>query len=109
MSSTIATAASGRTRAPAPGSISNPAKKYFDELTRSMTWLAAKPRTLFLGQAVGYPGTAMFNTLRDVPAEKRSEFPVAEEFQMGASIGLALQGYVPISIFPRWNFLLLAV
>jgi pyruvate/2-oxoglutarate/acetoin dehydrogenase E1 component len=74
-----------------------------------MTWLADKPRTVFLGQAVGFPGTAMFNTLRDVPAERRREMPVAEEFQMGASIGLALQGFTPISIFPRWNFLLLAV
>lgn len=27
---------------------------------------------------------------------------------MGMTIGLALQGQVPISIYPRWNFLLLA-
>ena len=27
---------------------------------------------------------------------------------MGMSIGLALQGQVPVSIYPRWNFLLLA-
>jgi pyruvate/2-oxoglutarate/acetoin dehydrogenase E1 component len=27
---------------------------------------------------------------------------------MGVANGLALQGYIPISIFPRWNFLLLA-
>ena len=27
---------------------------------------------------------------------------------MGLSIGMALNGMVPISIFPRWNFLLLA-
>jgi len=83
--------------------------KYFDELARAMVWLGTKPRTLFLGQAVGYPGTAMFNTLRDVPADRRREFPVAEEFQLGVTTGLALQGFVPISIFPRWNFLLLAV
>jgi pyruvate/2-oxoglutarate/acetoin dehydrogenase E1 component len=107
MSFTIATAASGRTRAPAAASTSR--KSYFDELVRAMTWLGQQPRTLFLGQAVAYPGTAMFNTLRDVPAERRREFPVAEDFQMGASIGLALAAYVPISIFPRWNFLLLAV
>ncbi len=27
---------------------------------------------------------------------------------MGMSIGLAIQGWIPVSIFTRWNFLLLA-
>jgi pyruvate/2-oxoglutarate/acetoin dehydrogenase E1 component len=82
--------------------------KYFAELKRAMEWLAAKPDTLFLGQAVAFEGTAMTNTLRDVEKTKLFEMPVAEEFQMGLSIGLAVNGTVPISIFPRWNFLLLA-
>jgi pyruvate/2-oxoglutarate/acetoin dehydrogenase E1 component len=83
--------------------------KYFDELCRAMTWLGQRPRTVFIGQAVGYPGTAMYGTLRGVPAEKRRELPVAEEFQLGVTTGLALEGFIPVSIFPRWNFLLLAV
>lgn len=83
--------------------------RYFDELKRTMDWLGKQPRTLFLGQAVAYPGTAMFNTLKDVNPEKRWELPVAEEFQMGLATGLALQGFVPVSVFPRWNFLLLAI
>ena len=70
--------------------------------------LAADPRTIFLGQAVAYPGTAMTGTLRTVPASRKIELPVCEELQMGMSIGLALQGHVPVSIFPRWNFLILA-
>lgn len=82
--------------------------KYFDELKRSMDFLAKDPRVFFLGQAVGCPGTAMTNTLRDVPAERKLELPVCEEMQMGMSTGLALAGVVPVSIFPRWNFLLLA-
>jgi pyruvate/2-oxoglutarate/acetoin dehydrogenase E1 component len=82
---------------------------YFDELKKAMNWLGQKQDTLFLGQAVGYPGTAMYNTLEGVPNEKRLEMPVAEEFQMGFSYGMSLQGYVPISIYPRWNFLLCAV
>lgn len=82
--------------------------KYFDEIKRAMEWLASKPDTLFVGQAVEDPGTAMSNTLVDVGKEKRIEFPVAEEFQLGLSIGMALNGSVPISVFPRWNFLLLA-
>jgi pyruvate/2-oxoglutarate/acetoin dehydrogenase E1 component len=34
---------------------------------------------------------------------------VAEEMQMGISVGLAIDGFVPISIFPRWNFILLGM
>jgi pyruvate/2-oxoglutarate/acetoin dehydrogenase E1 component len=83
--------------------------KYAEELTKAMTFLGQDPRTIFLGQAVAYPGTAMTNTLVNVPKYKLTEFPVAEEMQLGASIGLALGGYVPITIYPRWNFLLLAV
>ena len=50
----------------------------------------------------------MRNTLLDIDAEKLTELPVEEEFQMGISIGMALSGFIPVSIFPRWNFLLLA-
>jgi len=83
--------------------------KYFDELKRSMEWLSEDPRTLFLGQAVAVPGTAMSNTVKDIPLDRRIELPVAEEMQMGLTVGLAVQGHVPVSIYPRWNFLLLAV
>jgi pyruvate/2-oxoglutarate/acetoin dehydrogenase E1 component len=83
--------------------------KYFDELSRAMEMLARDERTVFLGQAVACAGTAMSNTLKNVPREKLIELPVTEEMQMGMSTGLALQGHVPVSFFPRWNFLLLAV
>jgi pyruvate/2-oxoglutarate/acetoin dehydrogenase E1 component len=82
--------------------------KYADELTKSMIYLSKDPRTIFLGQAVAYPGTAMTNTLKSIPKNKLYELPVAEEMQLGISNGLALNNYIPISIFPRWNFLLLA-
>jgi pyruvate/2-oxoglutarate/acetoin dehydrogenase E1 component len=82
--------------------------KYFDELKKSMEWLANKEDTVFLGQAVGVPGTGMSNTLADIDPQKRIEMPVAEEMQMGISIGMAINGTIPISIYPRWNFLLLA-
>ena len=83
--------------------------KYFDELKRSMEFLATDPRVVFLGQAVACPGTAMSNTLKHVAPEKLLELPVDEELQMGMTNGLALDGLIPVSIFPRWNFLLLAV
>ena len=80
--------------------------KYFDELKRAMNFLATDPRTVFIGQAVAVPGTAMSNTLTDIDASRLIELPVAEEMQMGMTTGLALAGLVPVSIFPRWNFLL---
>jgi pyruvate/2-oxoglutarate/acetoin dehydrogenase E1 component len=83
--------------------------KYFDELKRSMEFLAQDPRTIFIGQAVAVPGTAMTNTLKDVPRDRLIELPVAEEMQMGMTTGMALTGLVPVSIFPRWNFLLCAI
>jgi pyruvate/2-oxoglutarate/acetoin dehydrogenase E1 component len=83
--------------------------KYFDELKRSMNFLAQDPRTVFIGQAVAVAGTAMTNTLKEVPREKLIELPVAEEMQMGMTTGMALTGLVPVSVFPRWNFLLSAM
>ena len=71
-----------------------------------MDFLGSKKNTIFIGQAVEVPGTAMYNTLKNVPKKKLLELPVAEEMQMGISLGLAMDGNVPISIFPRWNFLL---
>ena len=82
--------------------------KYFDELKRSMTWLGEQPNTMFLGQAVEYAGTAMTNTLVNVDRSKLLEMPVNEDMQMGITLGIALNGTVPISIYPRWNFLILA-
>ncbi len=78
-----------------------------------MAMLAADPRTLFVGQSIKWDGHALFRTLQSedgellVPQRKRIELPVAEEFQMGFSMGLAMEGYIPVSIFPRWDFLLI--
>ena len=82
---------------------------YFDELKKSMEYLGSKKDTLFLGQAVEVPGTAMFNTIKGIAKKKRIELPVAEDMQMGMTLGLAMSNNIPISIFPRWNFLLYGV
>ena len=74
-----------------------------------MNFLGKQKNTIFIGQAVEVPGTAMTNTLSQIKQNKLMEIPVAEEMQMGASLGLAMEGYVPISIFPRWNFLLYGI
>ena len=73
-----------------------------------MACLAADPRTLFVGQTLRYGGQSMWPTFAAVPMNRRIEMPVAEEFQMGFCIGLALDGFIPVSIYPRWDFLVLA-
>lgn len=73
-----------------------------------MAMLSEHPRSVFMGQAVECDGTAMRKTLRDVRPDKLVELPVAEDMQLGMAIGASLMGDLPISIFPRWNFLLLA-
>ena len=35
--------------------------------------------------------------------------PVAEEMQMGVSLGLSIAGFIPVTFYPRFNFLLLAM
>ena len=83
--------------------------KYFNELTRSMDYLAENNKTVFIGQAVEAPGTSMSTTLKNIKKGKLIELPVVEEMQMGITIGLALSGNIPISIYPRWNSLILAL
>ena len=74
-----------------------------------MSLLAEDSRTVFLGQGCLATGTFMSQTLSHLPENKRIEFPVAEEMQLGVSIGMAIDGLIPVSIYPRFNFLLLAM
>lgn len=81
--------------------------KYFSELKRAMSFLADHPKTLFIGQAVEYEGTGLFDSLSHLPKEKRIELPVAEYLQSGLANGMAIEGLIPVSTYPRWNFLLM--
>jgi pyruvate/2-oxoglutarate/acetoin dehydrogenase E1 component len=82
---------------------------YFEELRRAMEMIAEHPRSVFMGQAVGCAGTAMSRTLETIPHHKKLEMPVMEDCQMGMATGMAINGELPVCIFPRWNFLLLAI
>lgn len=92
---------------PAPDSGSS-SETYRDALSRAMEALAEDERVLFLGQGVACKGTFMSTTLVGVPDGQKVELPVMEECQLGMSIGLALAGFIPVSVYPRWNFLLSA-
>src|SRR3990167_7475318 len=82
---------------------------FSEAVNAAMLMLAADERTLFVGQSVAYDGATMYHSLRGVPAEKRLEMPVIEDFQLGFCLGLSLRGRIPISIYPRMDFLLLAM
>ena len=81
--------------------------KYYTELQRAMSLLADHPDTYFIGQAVEYEGTGLYDSLKHLPYLKKWELPVAEYFQSGLANGMAIGGMIPISTFPRWNFLLM--
>ena len=82
---------------------------YKDALTDSMSWLAQQPDTIFIGQTVRFGGSYMGTTFSGVQQNKLVELPVMEESQMGMSLGLALEGYCVVSVFPRFDFVLLAM
>lgn len=82
---------------------------YREEIVKAMEMLCKDRRVIFLGQSIRYPGHAMFGTLEKVPMFRRIELPVFEDVQMGMSIGLSLEGYIPISIYPRMDFLIIAI
>ena len=48
--------------------------KYFSELSKAMSFLGKNKKTIFIGQAVTYPGTAMTNTLKGVNIKQKLEF-----------------------------------
>ncbi len=81
---------------------------YKEYLIKSMNYLSSKKNTIFLGQSVSFSGNAIFNTLSEINNNKKIEMPVFEDTQMGFSIGLALKGFVPISCYPRYDFLVCA-
>lgn len=83
--------------------------KYKKELIRAMNYLAKNKKTIFIGQSVKFSGNAIYNTLAEVPSKKKIELPVFEEVQMGMSTGLALEGFIPITCYPRFDFLILAM
>jgi pyruvate/2-oxoglutarate/acetoin dehydrogenase E1 component len=63
---------------------------------------------VFIGQGVAADGVATFDSLEGVPFEQRIETPVVEELQIGMGIGMALCGFLPVLVYPRFDFLLRA-
>jgi pyruvate/2-oxoglutarate/acetoin dehydrogenase E1 component len=81
---------------------------YSEEIKKSMTLLSKINNCIFLGQSIEYPGNLIYKTTDHLSNRKKIEMPVFEETQMGMSIGLSLGGFLPISCYPRFDFLLLS-
>ena len=83
--------------------------EFANAVNKAMLMLAEDQRTIFVGQSVAYDGAAIFHSLAGVPMSKRLEFPVCENLQIGYCTGLSLTGRLPICVFPRMDFMLLAM
>ena len=77
---------------------------YKDELIKAMKMLAEEDNVIFLGQEAD----SYYRTMTDIPKEKIRVMPVVEDAQMGMSTGLSLVGFLPVSLFTRMDFFLLA-
>lgn len=80
---------------------------YKEELIKAMSILAKDDRTIFLGQEI--VTNKFYGTMGEVPIGKMIELPIMEDVQMGMSTGLSLMGYIPISLYTRMDFLILAM
>jgi pyruvate/2-oxoglutarate/acetoin dehydrogenase E1 component len=63
---------------------------------------------VFLGQGVIANGIAWTPDFEGVPDAQKIEFPVAEELNVGAAVGMSLAGLLPVVCIPRFDFLLRA-
>lgn len=82
--------------------------KYGEAIKKSMEDLAQDPRTIFIGYNLIH-GSKGYGSLENISSEKIIETPVAENLMAGLSTGLAIEGYKPILIFERHDFMLNAL
>lgn len=81
---------------------------YSGNIQKAMQIISKKRNSIFLGQSVAVPGNLLYKSLLKVPIKKKIELPIFEDTQMGISIGLALEGYLPVTCYPRFDFFLLS-
>lgn len=77
--------------------------EYHTAIHKEMLKLAKLDTSYFMGQQCG--AFDFYGLLKDISQDKRLELGVQEEMQLSMSIGLAIKGYFPISIFQRMDFL----
>ena len=69
--------------------------------------LAQNPKVVFLGENIINSGR-IYGTLDKVSTKSCIEMPVAENLIAGCGVGLAIAGYIPVVVFQRMDFMLIA-
>ena len=82
---------------------------YISEIKKSMLLVSKNRKSLFLGQSVKVPGNLLYNSLSKISNSKKIELPIFEDTQMGMSIGLSLNGFIPVTCYPRFDFFILSL
>ena len=72
-----------------------------------MTFLNKDPKVVFIGEGLTNAGR-IYGTMDTIPMDKCIEMPICENLIMGTAIGLALDGWKPVVIFQRMDFMLIA-
>lgn len=81
---------------------------YKHQLKKSMELLSLDKKILFVGYGLKY-GSCGGGILVDIPKNQIIETPVAENLMLSMSIGLSLEGFKPVVIFERMDFLMNAM
>lgn len=81
---------------------------YKAAIKNSMEMIAKIPNSIFIGYNLKY-GSKMYGTMDDIPQDKILEMPISEALMAGMATGMALSGFLPVLIFERMNFMLLAM
>ncbi len=82
--------------------------KYLDYIKQSMD-LLYRNDYYFVGQSVLFPGTGLYHTIKHLPADRRLELPIFEDIQAGISLGMNLENFKVCCIYPRFDFLVIAL
>jgi len=79
--------------------------KYKDVIKDSMEELAQDEKSVFIGYNLKH-GSKGYGSLKDVSEDRILETPVAENLMAGLATGLAIEGFKPVLIFERHDFML---
>jgi len=79
--------------------------RYGEAIKKCMEDLSKDPRVLFIGYNLIH-GSKAYGSLKDISPRKIIETPVAENLMVGLSTGLAIEGFRPVLIFERHDFML---
>ena len=77
---------------------------YRKEIIKSMKYLSAIGKVIFIGQEA----KTFFGTMTDIPEDKIIQLPVMEDAQLGMAIGMSIKGYIPVTLY-RMDFFIIAM